>query len=118
MAISNLGQLTNGQLFIDTANTSTAVTIKATSATLYELELDNTANAAASYVKFYNTGTVTVGTTVPDAILMVPASTKITLVFPGGTVFGTALSVATVTTGGTAGATGPVTAITVKAVYA
>ena len=118
MAISNLGQLANGQLFTDTANTNAAVVIKATSAVLYELELDNTANAAASYVKFYNTGTVTVGTTAPDSILMVPATTKITMVFPGGVTFGTALAVATVNSGGTAGVIGPVTPITVRAVYA
>ena len=122
MAITNItvGQISGAKLFIDTVNANAAVAISATAATLYELELDNTANAAISYVKFWDlgTGSVTVGTTAPNKIEMVPASTKVTLVYPGGVAFATAISVSTVTTAGTAGTTSPTSSVVVKAVYA
>lgn len=117
MAVTNNVLLTGAALFTDTANAATAIVAKASSAVLYELELDNTANGAASYLKAYNTGTVTVGTTVPDFVCLVPASTKITLVWPSGVTFGTALSFATVTAGGTAGTTPPTSSFAMKAVY-
>lgn len=78
------------------------------------LVLDNTANAAASYLKLWNTasGSVTVGTTAPDIVILVPASTKIALHFgETGLAYGTALSAACVTTGGTAGTTPPTSAV-------
>ena len=117
MAVSNNAIISGGSLFIDSDNTSTAVVVKATSTVLYEMEIDNTANAAASYVKLYNTGTVTVGTTVPDWVVMVPASVSRTLVMPLGVTFGTALAVATTTAGGTAGSTGPTSDVLVRIVY-
>lgn len=106
-------------LFQDTANTSTAVAVKASSATLYYLEADNTANAAVTYLKIWNVaaGSVVVGTTAPDEIYMLRASTLEKIHIPGGKVFGTALSCASLTTGGTAGVTGPSTAITVRIAY-
>ena len=76
MAVTNNALLTGVVLLTDTDVVATAVAAKASSAVLYELELDNTANSAASYLKIYNTGTVTVGTTVPDWVIMVPASVK------------------------------------------
>lgn len=118
MANSNIPLLTGATLYTDTASGVTAVAIKASSAVVYELELDNTANAAAaSYTKLYNTGTVTVGTTVPDGVFYIPAATKITVVLPAGVTYGTALTVATVTTGGTAGVTAPVSSVAIKIVY-
>jgi hypothetical protein len=116
MAVSNIAIISGGILFTDTVNANAAVVIKASSAVLYELELDNTANAAASYFKACNTGTVTPGTTVPDLVVMVPASTKITLVWPSGVTFGTALTCFSTTAGGTAGTTSPTSAFAVKAV--
>ncbi len=118
MAVTNNPLLSGAALFTDTDNAGTAVVVKASSAVLYELELDNTANAcAASYFKAWNTGSVTVGTTVPDLVVMIPAATKITLVFPSGITFGTAMSFATTTAGGTTGSTGPTSDVVVRAVY-
>lgn len=117
MAVSNISLLSGVTLLTDTSNAATAVVAKASSTVLYELEMDNTANSAASYLKIYNTATVTVGTTVPDFVYLVPASTKITLVFPSGTTLGTAMTFATVTAGGTAGTTPPTAAFALKAVY-
>lgn len=58
----------------NTALTSTAIAIKAGSTNLYGFNLVNV-NTVPVYVKFYNgtTGTVTVGTTAPVAIIEVPA---------------------------------------------
>lgn len=116
-------QLTNTALntttFNDTANGSTAVAVKASSSVVYAIIVDNTANAAASYLKIYNlaSGSVTVGTTVPDEVIYVPLSTKITLLYPQGKTFGTALTIATLTAGGTAGVTAPTSSTIVNISY-
>jgi len=117
MATSNIPVLTSAALFTDTDIAGTAVAVKASSTVVYEIEVDNTANGAASYLKLWNTGTVTVGTTVPDWVIMIPASVKRTLVMPDGITFATALSVACTTAGGTTGSTGPTSDVAVKIVY-
>ena len=117
MAITNNGLLTGAILLTDTSAAATAVVAKASSAVLYEIELDNTANAAATYLKLFNTGTVTVGTTVPDMVVMVPASVSRTVVVPTGITFATALAYCAVTAGGTAGTTAPSSAFAIKMGY-
>lgn len=94
--------------------------VDGTSGTLHSAVIDNTQNAAAaSYLKLWNvaSGSVTVGTTAPDLVIMVPAATKLTLVFHDGLVYGTALSAACVTTAGTAGVTGPTSDVTVELIF-
>ncbi len=84
--------------------------VKASAGTMHSIIIDNTANGAASFVKLYDvaSGSVTVGTTAPDWIFKVPASTKRSITFmDGGIAFATALTAACVTAGGTAGTTGP-----------
>jgi hypothetical protein len=90
---------------------------------VYYVVVDNSLNGAASYVKLYNlaSGSVVVGTTAPDEIIYVPANARITQVYstsaaPGKT-FGTALSAACVTTGGTAGVTSPSSSVVVTVNY-
>lgn len=117
MAASNIPLLSGSILLTETAAGSTAVVAKASSAVLYELELDNTLNAAASYFKLYNTGSVTVGTTVPDWVIMVPAAGSRTVVVPSGLTFGTALSYAATTAGGTTGSTAPTSNFPIKMIY-
>lgn len=117
MAASNLPLLTGASLFNDTANGSTAVVIKSSSGVIYELELDNTANAAATYTRLYNSTGPTVGTTVPDWIVMVPASTKITLVLPSGVTFGTGISCSSGTSAALATTTAPSSSFVLKVVY-
>lgn len=118
-AVSNIVNLASSSLFIDTDCANAAVAVKASSGIIYELEIDNTGNAAASYVKIWNTaaGSVTVGTTAPDYIFMVPASVKRSIVIPDGLTLGTAIAVACVTGAGTAGSTSPTSDVTVKIVY-
>ena len=67
-------------LFSDTAMGGTIDAVKASSAKVYEVIIDNSANGAASYIKLYNaaSGGVTVGTTVPDEVIFVPGSAIIT----------------------------------------
>jgi hypothetical protein len=106
-------------MFTDTVNAATAIAVKATAATVYNVEIDNTANAAITYVKLYNAAAagVVVGTTVPDAVIMAPLSTKISFPIPLGWSFPTAVSVASVTAGGTAGTTPPSSAVVVKIAF-
>jgi hypothetical protein len=117
MAAANIPLLTGASLYTNTSVGSTAAAVSAASSVIYELELDNTANAAATYLRMYNTGTVAVGTTVPDAILMVPASTKITMVLPSGVTFGTALTLSAGTSATLATTTAPSSAFALKIVY-
>ena len=121
MAVSNTAvvALSGATLFRDTDCAATAVSVKGSSGVIYQIEVDNTGNGAASYLKIWNTasGSVTVGTTAPDKVEMVPASTKITFVYPGGVTYGTAITIACVTTAGTAGTTGPTSDVTVSIVY-
>lgn len=121
MAVSNtsVAALSSAVLFVDTVSANTATSVKGSSTVIYSIEIDNTANAAASFTKLWNTasGSVTVGTTAPDAVFIVPASTKITIVFPGGVTFGTAVTEATVTAAGTAGSTSPSSSVIVRIVY-
>ena len=105
-------------LFNDTDNANSAVTVKGSSGTLYYIEIDNTANGAASYSKFYDSaGAITVGTTAPDDIIKVPASGSVKIPFIGGRAFANGLQVATVTAGGTAGTTSPTSDVIVRVAY-
>ena len=110
--------------FTDTAMTNTVDGVKGSSAVLYSIIVNNSANSgAASYVKLFNvaSGSVTIGTTSPDEVIYVPASAIVTQFYytssaPGKT-FGTALSAFCVTTGGTAGNTGPSSNVSVTINY-
>ena len=121
MAISTtaLADLANSQLFTDTDSNGTKAAVKASSAVIYAIDIDNTANASASYVKLWNTasGSVTVGTTAPDMIFMAPASTRVPIPIPAGVTFGTAVTSATVTTAGTAGTTDPTSDVVLRIIY-
>jgi hypothetical protein len=122
MAVTNLSVevLSGVKIFQDTDSANAAVAAKASSGTIYALDIDNTANAAVSYVKIWNTaqGSVTVGTTAPDFIFMVPASSRTPWIIPAGVALGTAITVACVTTAGTAGTTSPTSDVIVRLAYA
>lgn len=126
MAITtiNVSTPTNQFVFQDTAMTHAIDGIKASSALLLSVKVDNSANSgAASYVKLYNlaSGSVTVGTTAPDEILYIPASAVVTRQYwtgaNFGVTFGTALSAACVTAGGTAGTVDPSNSVIVTVEY-
>ena len=101
----------------DTAATATAVTnVIGSSGTIYYVEVDNTANSAASYLKIYNASGPTVGTTAPDLILRATGSTREYFVFPTGLAFGTAVSYACVSAAGTGGTGSPSSSVTIRIV--
>jgi hypothetical protein len=103
----------------NTDSNATKSGVKASSGAMYSIIIDNTGNAAVTYLKLYDaaSGDVTVGTTAPDWIIKVPASTKLEVLFPETIAFGTALTEASVTAGGTAGSTGPTTDVPVTILY-
>lgn len=124
MATSNItiGFPSGAKLFEETDLENTVVAVSGSGVTVYALELDNSANAAQdNYVKLFNVaaGSVTLGTTAPDAIFEMRQGAKFTVHIPGGwTAFNTALSCACVTAGGTAGTTSPTSSVVVRIVYA
>ena len=100
---------------VDTAAAATVQYAQSGSTKLVGWFVDNESNGAKSYIKFYDaTSGVTVGTTVPEAIFMVPASTSRMFSFPSGIAFSTGVAYAVVTAGGTTGTTGPSSAVTVR----
>jgi hypothetical protein len=113
-----LADLSGSYLFTDTDNAATIVSANGASTVIYSIDVDNTANAAVTYTKLYNvaSGSVTVGTTAPNMVVMVPASTRLCIQIPQGVTFDTAVSVASVTTAGTAGSTGPTSDVIVRMV--
>lgn len=121
MAISHIiaASPANITLFRDTDVNETDDEVKSGSTTIHCVVVDNTANAAVTFIKFYNatSGSVTVGTTDPDFVLRVPGSTKRTIFFHEGIIFNTALTVAAVTTGGTGGTTGPTSDVALEILY-
>jgi hypothetical protein len=119
MAVTNITLTPIGSSqFQDTVNTNSSTVVKATSGTLYSIDIDNSALASVVYTKLYdNAGAVVVGTTVPDWVFRVPASTRISIQFVGGHAFANGLQVCTVTAGGTAGTSAPATPPTVRIVY-
>ena len=103
--------LTNATKIIRDANTNATAenNVNDGAATIYAVTIDNAANGAATYTKLYNSATaITVGTTDPDVIFMTPASVVRTYVFRNSLNFATGLCFASVTAGGTAGTTNPV----------
>src|SRR3990170_8808047 len=121
MATTNitLGFISGAKLFTETDLENTAISVQASSTTIYEIEIDNTANAAQdNYMKFWNTaGAVTVGTTVPDMVIEVRQGVSRSIVIPSGLIYETGLVVACVTTGGTGGTTSPGSAVVARIVY-
>jgi hypothetical protein len=101
----------------DLAETKTAV--DATSGTLHNIVVDNTANAAVTYLKLWDaaSGDVTVGTTAPDWCFKIAAGVKKTIVLHDGEAYSTALTASCVTTAGTAGTTGPTSNVIVEILF-
>jgi hypothetical protein len=125
MAIDQINISTPSNLieFTDTAMGAIVDGIKSSSAKVYSVVADNSLNVLPSYVKLYNVGSggVTVGTTSSDEVILVPASSLVTVVyFTGaspGKVFGTALSAACTTAGGTGGSSSPASSVVVSISY-
>lgn len=118
MAISSTPLNTNitANIVQDSASNATSEdNVRNGATTVYMVDVDNSANAAVTYVKLYDSAAPTVGTTAPDMILKVTASARKVFVFDmAGIAFTTGLSFASLTAGGTAGVTGPTSDVIVK----
>jgi hypothetical protein len=81
------------------------------------MNIDVNAPGADGYLKMYDHKTPTIGTTAPDFVIEFPsAGGAVSMPIPipsGGLKFNTGLSFTFVTTGGTAGDTGPAADVTV-----
>jgi len=91
--------------------------------TLILAKIDNTANAAAtSYACFYNSLNPTVGTTAPDIVIPVVGGATVSVAMyrssTPSVAFGTGMSIACKTAGGTAGTTSPTSDVVLTAVGA
>lgn len=109
--------ISGADLYHNTALDSTITAVQTASSALYIIEVNNTANASEdNYLKLWNvaTGSVTVGTTVPDWVIRVPQGKTVTVMMPDGITFDTAISAACVTTAGTGGTTNPTASVIVK----
>lgn len=114
-----LPTITNANIWIETSLGATAEQIKSTSATIYIIDVDNTANSSPTFVKLYDatSGNVTVGTTAPDWTFKIPNGIRVVIVPSGGVATATALTAAALTTGGTGGTSSPASACIVKITY-
>ena len=95
---------------------ATKVAVDASPGNLYGVHIFNgntsgTTNSAPTFIQFFNkaSASVTVGTTAPDFVMVVPAGGYIDNVFPIPITFGTALTVAATTTA--SGSTNPTNSI-------
>lgn len=89
--------------------------VTGTSGSIYMIDIDNTANVAASYLKIYDDASPTVGSSAPDSILKIAGSQRRQWVITEGADF-SQLSFACVTTGGTAGTADPASPVVVRIV--
>lgn len=104
-------------VFVDTASTNVAVAVFAGAGTVYQVDIDNSNNSGAVYVKLWNvaSGSVTVGTTAPNAQFRCPGGERKTFTYgPDGVAFSTAITLATTTDAGTAGNSAPSQNVTVQ----
>lgn len=109
MAVSITEQQTplGSKVVKDTSVNSTAVNnVTGSSGSIYLIEIVNGATTAIHF-KIYDHASPTIGTTAPNLVVPVPASSSVSVASTSGIVFGTAISYACVTEAGTAGVTDP-----------
>ena len=101
----------------DTAATNTLVTnVTGASGNLYLVEIDNTMNSAASFLKFADVTSGTVGSLAANMVLGCPASARRSYVFTQNIPFATAISYWVTNAAAESTTTGPTSAITVRLV--
>ncbi len=96
------------------ATASPGLNVTGASGAWFMIDIDNTLNAAITYVKLYDDAAPTVGTTEPTWVLKAPATTRLVYAVSTSVAFATALSFAAVTTPGRSGTTSPVSAVAVR----
>ena len=92
-------------------------TVVTSGATFHMVDVDNTLNSVASYVKLYDVaggGAVTPGTDHPNWIFKVDAAARTSFTLTTSVAFASGLKLAVATEGGTAGTTGAEGATTTR----
>jgi len=84
--------------------------ITGSSGSIYTIYIDNSGNAADSFLKLYNSKDPTIGTTIPEMIVEVQQQ-RLVITSKQGIAFDTACSAAVLTAGGTGGTTSPSSAV-------
>lgn len=96
------------------ADATSEADVNTGAATLYIIQIDNSANSTqAVFLKLYNATAPTIGTTAPDFVLRVAGGATVRLAIAEGLSFPTGLSFACVTAGGTGGTTSPTSDVSV-----
>ena len=110
-----LADIVSGTMFIDTDGDNTAQALKTSGGKLYRIHIFNP-NALIEYVQLFNKATtsVTPGTTVPDMVLGVPASSYAT--YELNQAFSTAITYVCADEA-SGGATDPTTGLVITATY-
>ena len=101
---TTLAAALGGKVYSDTAASNSVVAAASGATTIYHVEFDNTSNSAATYLKFYESGSVTLGTTQPSFIIKAAAATKEYMSFPTGLSHASALQYIATTTASNASA--------------
>ena len=115
LSVSTQVNPVGAKLVQQTSATSTPdVNVTGSSTTVYMIDIDNSSNSSASYVKFYDSSP-TVGTTAPVEIVRVPASQQRVRVITEGSDY-SMLSFACVTTPGNSGTTSPTNPVIIRIV--
>ena len=117
LSVSDQVPPVGSKLVVDTdADETVNTSVTGAAGNIYQIDIDNTANADNSaFLKIYDDAAPVVGTTPPDHIMKVPVSQRRGMVIPDGLAFND-LSFAVVISGGTSGTTGPTSSVIVKMV--
>lgn len=96
-----------------TASATPNVNVTGTSGVIYMIDVDNSANVAAVYLKLYDNPAPTVGTTPADWVVRIGPSVRRSAVIPEGYAY-TALSFAVVTGAAEDNTTSPASPVIVR----
>ena len=93
VTVTNQSNPLGSKIVQDTGATGVAVNnTTGGGGTLFMVEIDNSSFGTAVYFKLANTASATAGTTAADIVLLCPASTKRSYVFPEGIAFSAGFS--------------------------
>lgn len=112
-SVSNIGAPLGTVVAQDTALNGTGdMNVRGGATNMYFLDVDNSLNAAVTYIQLFNASAATVGTTQADWCFYVPASTRLPIPFPQGVAFPVGFCMAATTT--PHGSSNPASNVTVR----
>lgn len=115
VTVTNQSNPLGSKMVQDSSATSAAAdNTTGASGNLYAVEIDNSLNAAAAYLKLADSTNATGGTTAADVVLVCPASSKKNFVFLAGIPFSNGFSHWCVTGAAEADTTNPLNPVVVR----